>query len=154
MYKRFLALVLLVYGVFGTGWLDLLDKPLPEPEPPAKILNINTPSEAVKERVEIFAQLITDPSDKAKIAIFNYDFAQRVVGYETTAQQVNDVYSLAGKLFFEKTLVDKYEGLSEEIVMLLQECMTDENHVLTKDEKYKLNEYFTGVAWILIQKGE
>jgi len=56
-------------------------------------------------------------------------------------------------MFFNNTLVDKYEGLSEEIVLLLKECMTDENHVLTQDEKQKLNEYFTGVAWILIQKG-
>lgn len=153
MYKRFLALVLVVYGVFGTGWLDLLDRPLPDPKPPAKILTIQTPSEIVQKRVEIFANLISDPTDKAKIAIFNYDFAQRVVNYETTAQQVNDVYSLAGKMFFNNTLVDRYEGLSEEIVLLLKECMTDENHVLTQDEKQKLNEYFTGVAWILIQKG-
>ena len=66
----------------------------------------------------MFSDLITDPSDRAKLAIFNYEFAERVLDYNTTSQQVNDVYTLAGKIFFEDTLVDKYDGLAEEIVKL------------------------------------
>lgn len=155
MYKNILAIVLLIYGVFGTGWLDTLDNPSPQPEPPAptKILEIETPSDNVKNRVKVISDLITDPSDRAKIAIFNYEFADRVIKYDASTQNVNDIYTLAGKLFFKKTLVDKYDGLAEEIVSLLEECMTDENHVLTVEEKAKLNEYFMGVAWVLIQKG-
>ena len=98
--------------------------------------------------------MVSDPSDRAKLAIFNYDFAQRVLSYEADSQQVNDIYTLAGKTFFKNTLVDKYTGLSEEIVALLIECMGEENHVLTQEEKNKLHEYFMGVAWVLIQKGQ
>ena len=54
MYKNILAMLLLAYGVFGVGFLDLLDKPQPKPEPkpPAKILNIDTPTQDVIDRVE------------------------------------------------------------------------------------------------------
>ena len=154
MYKNLLAVVLLVYSVFGLGWLDLLDKPFPKPEPtPAKILNVTTPSDEVQRRVNSISDIVSDPSDKAKLAIFNYEFANRVLSYEADSQQVNDVYTLAGKTFFELELVDKYDGLSENIVLLLKECMGENNHVLSSDEKNKLHEYFMGVAWVLIQKG-
>ena len=153
MNKNFLALLLLVYSVFGGGLFDLLDKPMPGPEPVVEILNIDKPSDSVINRVKEFSDLITDPTDRSKIAIFNYEFAQRVIGYETTSQQVNDVYSMAGKMFFKKTLVDKYDGLAEKIIALLEEIITSENHVVTSEEKNKLNEYFMGVAWVLIQRG-
>ncbi len=154
MYKKILCVVLLVYGVFGTGWLDLLDVNFPKPKPaPAKILNVDTPSEDVQKRVQIFSELVTNPDDKAKLAIFNYEFSQRITEYKANAQNVNDVYTIAGKTFFQQSLVNKYEGLNEEIVSLLTECMTDENHVLTQDEKNNLHEYFMGVAWFLIQRG-
>ncbi len=155
MYKNALVILLLLYGVFGSGLLDLLDKPQPnpEPKPPAKILNIDKPSQEVIDRVSIFSELVTDPSDKAKIAIFNYEFAQRVLAYNAEAQQVNDIYALAGKTFFKESLVDKYEGLAEDIVKLMTECMGEENHTLLQKEKELLHEYFLAVAWVLIQKG-
>ncbi len=155
MYKKILAVVLLLYAIFGTGWLDLLDNlPLPSPTPPpAAILTIDLPSQEVKERVAIFSEMVTDPSDRAKLAIFNYEFANRILDYSATVQNVNDVYTLAGKTFFEESLINKYDGLSEEIVSLLSDCMSDEEHSVTAEEKVKIHEYFLGVAWSLIQKG-
>lgn len=155
MSKNILAIALLVYALFGNGLLDLLDKPSPEPkpEPSTEILNIEKPSGVVISKVKVFSDLVKDPTDRAKVAIFNYEFAKRVVGYETSSQQINDVYALAGKIFFKDTLVDKYDGLAENIVNLLKYVMTDENHTLSTEDKNKLNEYFMGVAWILIQKG-
>ena len=156
MLKKILIITLLAYAVFGNGLLDKLDTPKPEPKPeppPAKILNIEKPSEDVLNRVSLFSDLVTDPSDKAKLAIFNYEFAERVRSYETTSQQINDVYTLAGKTFFKKTLVDKYDGLAEEIVKLMEEIIQDDNHTLSQSEKEELHEYFLGVAWVLIQKG-
>lgn len=153
MYKNILAILLLLYAVFGDGLLDNLDKPEPKPEPVAKILDIDRPEENVINEVKNFSELITDPNDKAKIAIFNYEFASRILKYDTTVQQVNDVYSLAGKIFFKKSLVDKYDGLAENIKSLLEKILTDENHSVTKIEKEKLNQYFMAVAWVLIQKG-
>ncbi len=156
MYKKILSIVLLMYATFGTGWLDLLgdiDLPIPNPAPPAAILKIESPSQEVQDRVAVFSDMITDPSDRAKIAIFNYEFANRVLDYSATVQNVNDVYTLAGKTFFSESLVNKYEGLAQEIVSLLSECMGEEEHSITADEKVKIHDYFLGVAWSLIQKG-
>lgn len=155
MNKNILAIFLLVYSVFGGGLFDLLDRPTPnpEPEPIVEILNIDRPSQSVIDRVKVFSDIVSDPDDRARLAIFNHEFAERIVKYETTSQQVNDVYAMAGKIFFKDTLVDKYDGLSEEIVKLLTEIMTDENHAVSTEEKNKMNEYFLGVAWALIQKG-
>ena len=36
---------------------------------------------------------------------------------------------------------------------LLVKILSDENHTITTEEKQSLNEYFMGIAWILIQKG-
>jgi hypothetical protein len=155
MYRNILAILLLLYAVFGEGLFDKLDKPEPQPDPTpaAKILNIDKPAENVINEVKAFSDLITDPTDRAKIAIFNYDFAHRITGYNADVQQVNDVYSLAGKIFFKDTLVSKYDGLAEEIKGLLVKILTEDNHILTIKEKESLNEYFMGVAWVLIQKG-
>ena len=154
MYKNILAILLLLYSVFGEGLFDKLDKPEPKPEPnpAAKILNIDKPTQGVIDEVKSFSDLITDPSDRAKLAIFNNEFATRVAQYNTSVQQVNDVYVLAGKIFFKKSLVDKYDGLAESIKDLLVSILTEENHVVTTEEKTKLNEYFMGIAWVLIQK--
>ena len=93
MYKNVLAVVLLIYSAFGTGWLDLLDRPTPKPEPtppPAKILNVDTPSQEVQDRVAIFSEIITDPNDRAKLAIFNYEFAKRVLEGEEELYVVDE----------------------------------------------------------------
>ena len=154
MYKKILIVALLAYAIFGSGLLDMLDKPAPKPEPaPAKILNIDTPSTQVLNRVKIFSNIVTDPTDRAKLAIFNYEFANRVASYNASSQQVNDVYTLAGKTFFQNTLVDKYSGLAEKITGILEYTIGDENHELTQDEKNKLKEYFLGIAWVLVQGG-
>ena len=152
--KSLIALFLLVFGVFG-GELNVLEYiPFPKPEPPAaKILNIEEPSQEVIDRVSKFSDVITDPDDRAKIAIFNYEFAERCVDYKATSQNVNDIYSLAGKTFFSDSLVDKYDNLAEEIVSLLELCVGDDDHILTQEEKNNLNKYFMGVAWVLIHKG-
>lgn len=155
MYKNIAAVILLTYALFGGGLIDKLKNVLPTPSPepkPVAILNIDKPSENVIVRVEKFSTLISDPTDRAKIAIFNNDFANRIKGWETNNQQVNDVYTLAAKIFFQDSLVNKYAGLSTEIISLLRELLTDDNHVLTSEEKTKVSEYFNGVAWVLIQR--
>lgn len=154
MYKNILAIILLMYAVFGEGLFDVADKPspTPDPNPAAEILDIDKPSDQVIKDVSVFSELITDPSDRAKIAIFNYEFAERVLKYNSDVQQINDVYSLAGKLFFKNSLIDKYDGLAERIQNLLVEILTDENHFITQEEKNSLNKYFMGIAWVLVYK--
>ena len=125
MYKKILSVVLLVYATVGTGWLDLLDFPSPKP-PAAEILTIDKPDQDVIDRVSIFSDIVTDPDDRAKLAIFNHEFAKRVT---------------------------EYDGLSEEIVKLMEEIIGETNHSLDQVVKDQLNEYFIGISWVLIQKG-
>ena len=75
------------------------------------------------------------------------------MGWECNNQQVNDVYSMAGKIFFESTLSNKYENLADELKTLFVQITSDEFHVLSVEEKEKLSEYFMGIAWVLTQKG-
>lgn len=155
MYKNIVALLLIVYAIFGGGLIDQLKNviPTPSPEPiPAAILNIDRPTEDIIYRVEKFSTLISDPTDRAKIAIFNNDFASRIKEWQANNQQVNDVYTLAAKIFFQDSIVNKYKGLSTEITDLLKELLTDDNHILTSEEKNKVSEYFNGIAWVLIQR--
>lgn len=151
MNSRMVAVLLLLYSVFGNGLLDGFDFPVVIPvKPEVAIIDIEKPSEDVLERVEIFKDIITEEQDRQKIAIFNYEFAKRVIGYETTSQQINDVYSLAGKIFFSNSIVGKYDGLAENIVKLMEDTLTNENHAVSTEEKMRLNKYFMGLAWVLI----
>lgn len=153
MYKNIFIILLLIYAFLGDGLLDLVDVPVPNPTP-EPIIDVQMPSsEEVYNYVQAFEGLVTDPTDKAKLAIFNYEFADRVIKYDASSQNINDVYTLAGKIFFKDTLVDKYKGLSETITGTIVECIGEEDHILTTEEKNKLHDYFMGVAWVLIQKG-
>ena len=154
MVKNAIAVLLILYGIFGNS-LFIQDSvaPKPRPEPaPVSIINVEKPNDAVLGKVKKFSDLITDPTDRAKLAIFNYEFANRVIKYNTDLQKLNDVYVLAAKTFFKDSLKDKYDALPEMIISLIQDTTTDENHVLTPNELKSINENFSGVAWILIQK--
>ena len=153
MFKNILALVLIIYGAFGNNVFSIIPKNPNPPEPPAvAILNVDKPNESTLQKVAAFSDLITDSKDRAKLAIFNYQFAKNVLGYETDVQKANDVYVLAAKKFFQTTMKDKYPGLSAMIISLISDVSSDDNHILTQEEKNKISENFMGVAWVLIQK--
>lgn len=116
------------------------------------ILNIEKPTQEVIEIVKPIADLISDPTDRAKLAIFNQDFANRIIGYETDNQKTNDVYVLAASIFFKDDLRDKYRDLDSSLVKLLESSIGSDNHVLNKDEKLDIHNKFMGLAWALTQK--
>lgn len=122
------------------------------PKPDVSILNIDKPSDAIIEVVKPVANLITDPTDRAKMAIFSQEFATRVKGYDTDCQQVNDVMALAAKEFFQDSIKDKYQSLDDGIIGLITGVTGDDNHKLTDIEKLNVSERFMGFAWALIQK--
>ncbi len=126
--------------------------PLGKPQNDTILLDINKPSDQVIEIVKPISDLITDPTDRAKLAIFNQEFANRVISYDTDIQKLNDVYALAGSNFFKDTLVNKYEKLDSSLVDLVKKICTDDNHILTQEEKNQLSSHFMGLAWSLIQK--
>ena len=124
----------------------------PKPQVEIKLINVDKPSQEIIELVQPISNLVTDPTDRAKLAIFNQAFANRVRGYDAELQQVNDVYVLAGSNFFENTLVDKYRDLDKSLISLIEKATGTDNHKLTDEEKQKLSSYFMGLAWSLIQK--
>lgn len=147
MFRVLIATLLILYGAFGLNFK--INSPKPEP---VAILNINKPNEEIMSRVSALSALVKDPTDRARIAIFNYEFATRIKDYNTDVQKVNDVYTLAGKIFFNKELVNKYDGLGDGVIKLLSDIVSDDNHDLSIEEKEKISEYFMGFAWSLIQK--
>lgn len=152
MYKKVIAIALLAYSVFGFN-VDLSNIDITPFSPTPNILNIEKPSDPVLSVAKDISALVTEQEDREKLAIFNYEFSQRILGYNTDCQQVNDVYVIAGKLFFQSTLADKYDGLAEGIKDILVSVMGEDNHQLSKSEREALHNYFEGVSWALIQKG-
>ena len=68
------------------------------------VLNIEKPTQVILEAVSPIAKIITDPTDRAKLAIFNQEFAKRVPSYDADVQQINDLYVYAAADFFKDTI--------------------------------------------------
>ena len=155
--KSMIALLLMLYAVFGIDISSLLDYlpdiPIPQPTPEVLVIDVDKPEGKALEVAEEISSIVTEQQDRDKLAIFNNQFSDRILIYNCDIQSVNDVYSLAGKTFFQSSLVDKYDGLSEKLVDVLKSILSDENHQLTNDEKKDLHTYFKGIAWALAQKG-
>lgn len=116
------------------------------------IINVDKPSEGILTLVSPVAKLVTEIEDRAKLALFNYEFANRIVSYNTDVQQVNDLYSKAGEFFFDKAMKGKYEGYATGLKSLIQSVTTDDNHILSMDEKQRLKDLFNGLAWALVER--
>lgn len=150
--KIFLALGLLWFVFFGT-FPSIDFTPVPDTiDEVQTIIDIDKPSDEIIAKVKPVSDLITDPEDRAKIALFNYEFSNRIVGYNTDCQQVNDVYAKAGEIFFKESIRGKYSGLSSGLEDLLKSIIGDDNHILDQKEKESLQELFKGFAWTLLEK--
>lgn len=150
--KIVVALGLLWFVFYGS--IPSIDiNPIPdEIDEVEAIIDIDRPSDEIIEQVRPAANLVTDIEDKAKMALFNYEFANRVTKYNTDVQQLNDLYTDAGSRFFEDALKGKYENLPVELRKLFSSVTTDDNHVLSQEEKQKIKELFTGLSWALIER--
>jgi hypothetical protein len=147
--KNLIALILLGIALYQ----PILNIVPISPKPDVAILNIDRPSDEVIELVKPVSSLIIDPTDRAKVAIYSQEFANRVKTYDAQLQQINDVLALSASGFFEGTMNDKYKDLDVAIVDLITSAVGgDENHKLTDEEKNKISDRFMGLAWSLIQK--
>ena len=149
--KIAVALGLLWFVFYGS--IPSIINPIPdEIDEVGAIINIDKPSDEIIQQVKPVADLVSETEDKAKIALFNYEFANRVTNYNTDVQQLNDLYTDAASRFFEDTLKGKYENLPVELKKLFSSVTTDDNHVLSQEEKQKIKELFTGLSWALIER--
>lgn len=147
--KNVIAIGLILFGVLLS--VQTLPKPDIDDEN-VVVLDIKEPSKEIIDLVRPISDLITEPTDRAKLAIFNQEFANRIKNYSSDNQQTNDVYVLAASYFFKDSLKDKYDGLDTKIVELLKSSIGEDNHILTENEKVDISNKFLGLAWSLIQK--
>jgi hypothetical protein len=151
MFRKIVIIALLFYSVFGNSLLSNVD--VTPVTPPTTIIDMDKPDDKTIESVSAFSDVITDPTDRTKIALFNYEFASRINSWENiNNQQMNDVYTKAGNNFFKNTLVDKYNSLAEMIISLMQNCVGDDAHILTDKEKDDIQKHFSALAWVLVNK--
>lgn len=144
--KTIIGLALLAVGLF---WPQIQER-IPDFTIPSKpTLDIVEPSEEIKEKVSSIAALVTDKKDRVDLAVFNMIFAERVSDYNVEAQDVQDVYVLAAKFLFDKSLAGKYNGYGKGIQDLLEDSMGTENHTLSQAEKESLSKNFNGLAYSL-----
>lgn len=126
--------------------------PVPTPNPVPEInLDLDEPTKEILQTTSTLNKLITDKDDRVKIAVFNYVFTKRVLGYQTDVQKLNDVYVAAAKNYFGSSLKDKYDNLDVELTKLFSTVLGDDNHVLSESDKVNLKDTFGGLAWSLIQ---
>lgn len=153
---RIIVALGLLYFVFFGGIPEIDIGPIipvqNEVDEVQKLLDIEKPSDTIINQVRPVADLVTSVEDRAKLALFNHEFSARVEKYNTDAQKLNDLYTKAAAGFFKEELKGKYSGLSEGLVGILKSVTTDDNHVLTTDEKSRLKDLFTGLSWALIEK--
>ena len=150
-FKNVLAIALICVGL--SMELGRFVPNIVVPKPDVAILNIDKPNDKVLALVQPVSDLVTDPTDRAKLAIYSQEFAVRVKKYDAQLQQINDVLSLSAKEFFKDDINDKYSGLDDGIITMITTAVnSDENHKLTEPEKNELSNVFMGFAWALIQK--
>tara|TARA_R110000824_G_scaffold9932_9_gene44131 strand:+ start:2559 stop:3014 length:456 start_codon:yes stop_codon:yes gene_type:complete len=148
--RTIIGLAVIIIGLF---WVQIQER-IPDIVPdntPSVVITIDEPSQEIKEKVSSIADLVTDEKDRLNLCIFNKVFAERVGSYDADAQQINDVYTEAAKIFFGETLKGKYEGYGSGVTDLMSDVVGDENHKLTKEEKDELSNIFNGLAWHLNQ---
>ena len=146
--KNIVAIILILGGLFGGQAIDYINTPS---VPEVNLLSVTKPNQDVLSEVESVANLVTDQEDKIKVAIFNFQFAKNVIGYESSVQQANDIYTLAGKIFFKDELVGKYPGFGEGLISMISSVTSNDNHILSQEEKDKISEKFIGLTWVLLQ---
>ena len=114
------------------------------------VIEIEEPSDKEKSSVKEISKSVTGRDDKLSLAVFNHVFAERVVSYNCSAQQVNDVYVASAKNVFGDSLKGKYPDLSSGLTSLFKSVLGDENHSLSSKEKSDLNRSFNALAWSLV----
>lgn len=153
MLRILVAIGLLIFVFYGSV-PDININPIIPPDEideVEELIKVERPSEAILLKVRPAASLISQTEDRAKLALFNHEFANRVSKYNTDVQKLNDVYAKAGSIFFDKALKGKYDGFSESLEEIFESVTTDENHSLTDEEKKELKELFLGLSWALIE---
>ena len=144
-FRLLIGVVLVLVGVF---WEDIKNS-IPEIPDNKPIITIDTPENSLVDQWTETCKSIKDPKDRVRLCVFNKTFADRVVGYDADAQQINDVYVLAAKEAFGDSIKGKYEKLGPATQGSMVSILGEENHTVVESEKQNLNKVFLAFAWCL-----
>lgn len=144
-FRLLIGIVLVFIGVF---WTDIKNS-IPEIPDNKPIIAIDTPEDSLVDQWAETCKSIKDPKDRVRLCVFNKVFADRVVGYDTDAQQINDVYVFAAKEVFGDSIKGKYDKLGPVTQESMASILGKENHIVTESEKQNLNKAFLAFAWCL-----
>jgi hypothetical protein len=147
--RSWIGIALILFGVLVA--INNAERNKPN-NPDIVVIDIEKPEQAILNLTQPVANLVTDPTDRAKLALFNQEFSNRIKTYTIDNQKTNDLYVLAGEYFFQESIRGKYPTLNKALVSLLESSIGDENHILTDEEKLDLSKKFIGLAWSLTQK--
>jgi hypothetical protein len=147
--RSWIGIALILFGVLVA--INNVERNKPN-HPDIVVIDIEKPEQAILNLTQPVANLVTDPTDRAKLALFNQEFSNRIKTYTIDNQKTNDLYVLAGEYFFQESIRGKYPTLNKALVSLLESSIGDENHILTDEEKLDLSKKFIGLAWSLTQK--
>lgn len=114
-------------------------------------IKIPAPSSSISSKVSPISSSVTKKDDKIKFAIFNHIFSERLSDYETDVQQLQDIYVLAAKKYFDGNLKDKYSGLDTKLVSLFKSILGEDNKRVSNEDKKSLSEHFSGLAYKLLR---
>lgn len=112
-----------------------------EPRPTDNAVNLTKP----------IAALVTDKEDRATLAVFNYEFSNRLSSYSDiiNTQQLQDIYVAAGASIYGKSISSKYQSLGTELIGLMKGVIGEEEHIISKEETDSLSDVFRGLSWNL-----
>ena len=139
-----LAILLILCGVF---WESIKDIVPTIPNTPQVV--IEKPEESIINQWFEVSKSIDDENDRLFLCLFNKEFAERVLNYDVSAQDVNDVYVFAAKEVFGDSLKGKYEELSKATKDAMVSILGEETHDVIETEKIYLSKTFMGFAWSL-----
>lgn len=150
--KNILAGVVLLIAIFNITpdkVVDYVKKAnIVVPSVPAVV--IDKPDDAFITKTKPVADLVTNKSDREMMAVFCEEFSNRKYT-DVTMQNMNDILTEAGKVFFKGTLKGKYAGLETELVKLVnvQEIDSADNKLYPEQLKEISNNY-KALAWNLV----
>ena len=143
--RLLIGIAMVLTGVFWNNIKNVI----PEILDNNPVMVVEKPEDSLIDKWSEVSKSITDPKDKIYLCVFNKTFADRVIGYEATAQQVNDVYVLAAKRVFGDSLKGKYEKLAPATREAMISIIGEEDHSVIEPEKIDLNKIFLAFAWCL-----
>lgn len=131
--------------------LPTLEKMIVPVEPSVReVMMITKPSDEMIKLALPLDEVITKKSDEESFAVFNKEFSDRVVNYETKGQAVLGIYSTAIETVFGKRLKEDYDNKIGVVVkQAMEEVMGDYETNLTEKQRKDLQEKFESYSWVL-----